>query len=57
MVRLVSVDDYGEKGMEQGRHVDTGGGLYSDVLIKGVISEGLRRWAMCSRRPAEPGGP
>jgi hypothetical protein len=24
------------------------------ILIKGVISDGLRRWAMCRRRPAGP---
>jgi hypothetical protein len=27
------------------------------ILIKGVISDGLRRWAMCRRRPAGPCGP
>lgn len=27
------------------------------MLIRGVSSEGLLRWAMCSRRPVGPGTP
>lgn len=45
---------------EMGKHKIINSNLlpgFANMLINGVSSDGLRRWAMCSLRPAGPGTP